>query len=181
LDLEVDVAKLEIEKSLTLHKTEHTWPGGAVYRATITITAKLKVGVTISVTLFGFTVWSYTVTEADVATGQITASFSVWLPIRKGQVCVPWTVDPIIYWCTIKEDIVGSTFYDDIDLPAYPYKSQLPSPDFKVDIKDVATAAAGFGSAPGHTRWSVVADINGDYKIDIKDIAAIAKQFGWVG
>jgi ABC-type transport system substrate-binding protein len=84
-------------------------------------------------------------------------------------------------YVTIKEDIAGSTYYDDVDLGIYTYKSQLPSPDMKVDIKDVALAAKAFGSYPGADRWSTVADINSDYKIDIKDIAAIAKMFGWVG
>lgn len=86
----------------------------------------------------------------------------------------------VVYWGTIREDIAGSTLYDDIGYPTYPYKSQLPSPDFKVDIKDVALAAKGFGSYPGHERWVPVADINCDHKIDIKDIAAIARMFGWV-
>jgi hypothetical protein len=74
-------------------------------------------------------------------------------------------------WGSTKEDITGTFEFD-------PW---LVQPDFKVDIKDVATAAKAFGSYPGHPRWSTVADINGDYKIDIKDIAAIAKKFGWTG
>ena len=87
-------------------------------------------------------------------------------------------VTKLIY-VTCKEDIAGSTFYDDIGFPTYPYKSQLVTPDFKVDIKDVAAASKAFGSYPGHKYWNSVADINGDYKIDIKDIAAISKMFGW--
>jgi len=85
----------------------------------------------------------------------------------------------LVLWVTIPEDIVGSTFYDDIGMPDYPYKNELPSPDIKVDIKDIAYAAWAFGSYPGHERWSIVADITGDYKIDIKDIAQIARKFGW--
>lgn len=84
-------------------------------------------------------------------------------------------------YTTIKEDIAGSTFYDDTGLPGYPYKKDLPTPDLKVDIKDVALAAKAFGGYPGHERWSTVADINNDCKIDIRDVAAIAKMFGWVG
>jgi hypothetical protein len=100
-------------------------------------------------------------------------------------------------WHTLVTDISGSTWYDQVDanirgeliagglyaydFAAYPHKIQLPTPDIKVDIKDVALAAKGFGAYPGHGRWSAVADINGDYKIDIKDIAGIAKDFGWVG
>jgi ABC-type transport system substrate-binding protein len=75
------------------------------------------------------------------------------------------------WWGTIKEDIGGS----------YYYNPQLPAPDCKVDIKDVAVAAKAFGSYPGHAKWNTVADINLDYKIDIKDIASIAKKFGWIG
>jgi len=86
-----------------------------------------------------------------------------------------------VLYGTIKEDIVGSTLYDDIGLGTYPYKSQLQTPDIKVDIKDQAEATKAFGSYPGHARWSPYADINNDYKIDIKDIASIAKKFGWVG
>jgi len=71
--------------------------------------------------------------------------------------------------------------FNDIGLHEYPYKIQLPSPDFKVDIKDIAYAAKAFGSHPGHERWSPFADISCDYKIDIRDIAMIASKFGWSG
>jgi ABC-type transport system substrate-binding protein len=84
-------------------------------------------------------------------------------------------------YLTIKEDITGRTYYDDIGLGTYPYKGQLVSPDIKVDIKDVAAASKAFGTYPGHPYWNTVADLNGDYKIDIKDIAAISKKFGWAG
>jgi len=89
----------------------------------------------------------------------------------------------ICYWrfyVTIKEDIAGSTYYDDIGV-VYPYKAQLPTPDTKVDIIDIATAARGFGSTPGHARWSAIADVNKDYKIDILDLASIATKFGFRG
>jgi ABC-type transport system substrate-binding protein len=90
-----------------------------------------------------------------------------------------WVNYTLIFWVTLKEDIAGSSLYDDIGLPNYPYKSELPSPDIKVDIKDIATAAKAFGTYPGHKYWNPVADINCDYRIDIKDIAAIAKRYGW--
>ena len=51
--------------------------------------------------------------------------------------------------------------------------------DGKVDIKDIATAAAAFGSFPGHERWNPICDTNNDGKIDIKDIAVTATGFGW--
>jgi ABC-type transport system substrate-binding protein len=92
-----------------------------------------------------------------------------------------WSSYTVVIWSTIKEDIAGSTLYDDLGLPGYPYKSQLPSPDIKVDmLSDIRRAAKAFGSYPGHDRWDTVADINGDYKIDmINDIRLIAKKFGW--
>jgi len=55
----------------------------------------------------------------------------------------------------------------------------LPTPDFKVDIKDVAAASKAFGSYPGHKYWNPVADITADYKVDIKDIGSITRRFGW--
>jgi len=84
-------------------------------------------------------------------------------------------------WFTIREDIVGSTWYDDLGFGDYPYKQQLTSPDIKVNIRDVSAAAAAFGSYPGHARWSTAADITGDYQVNIRDVAAIAALFGWVG
>jgi hypothetical protein len=71
-------------------------------------------------------------------------------------------------WITLPEDLTGS----------YYITPQLPAPDCKVDIKDIATAAKAFGSNPGHPRWSSIADLTGDYKVDIKDVARIAKKFG---
>jgi peptide/nickel transport system substrate-binding protein len=101
---------------------------------------------------------------------------------------------------TIREDIAGSNWYNDVSdaawlydvyapediigylasLYEYPFKDQVPTCDYKVDIFDVALAARSFGSYPGHERWNTVADLNLDYKIDITDIALIAKKFGWV-
>jgi len=51
-------------------------------------------------------------------------------------------------------------------------------PDGKCDIIDVATAAAAFGSYPGHPQWNPIVDMNGDDKIDIIDVATVASDFG---
>jgi ABC-type transport system substrate-binding protein len=92
-----------------------------------------------------------------------------------------WINVTIPLFITVKQDIGGTTYYDVMGLgstPAY-IKNELPAPDQKVDIKDIALAAKAFGSIPGLPNWNTVADLNGDYRIDIKDIANIAKQFGY--
>jgi hypothetical protein len=48
----------------------------------------------------------------------------------------------------------------------------------KVDMADIAIAAAAFGSYPGHSRWNPVADVNKDHIINLRDIAPIAQRFG---
>jgi len=45
-------------------------------------------------------------------------------------------------------------------------------------MKDVALAAAAFGSFQGHSRWNPAADINEDSRISLKDIAKIATDLG---
>lgn len=50
--------------------------------------------------------------------------------------------------------------------------------DKKVDGKDIAIIARGFGSSAGQGRYTPNADINGDGKIDGKDIVIVAKNFG---
>ncbi|MCJ7423164.1 ABC transporter substrate-binding protein, partial [Candidatus Bathyarchaeota archaeon] len=85
------------------------------------------------------------------------------------------------FWVTLKEDITGSTWYQDAGYGTYAYKNELVSGDFKVDTKDVAAACKAFGTAPGNSRWNTGADINKDYVIDVKDIAQLAKKFGWGG
>jgi ABC-type transport system substrate-binding protein len=109
----------------------------------------------------------------------VTATYLPW--IRPSD----WDFGSMFYF-TIKEDIAGSTWYDDIKFTSepyngasYPYKNELVTPDIKVDIKDVARASGAFGSYPGHAKWNTVADITGDYKIDIKDLARISSKFGW--
>lgn len=57
------------------------------------------------------------------------------------------------------------------------------SRDGKVDMKDVALAAAAFGSYPGHPRWNPLADLTGqqilpDDRVDIIDLILIVKHFG---
>jgi ABC-type transport system substrate-binding protein len=149
------------------------------------------------------------ITYNDIYIAYIPYCEYFWL-VSKVQFTIPnppgipvsttWGWDLEWYQHTIKEDIVGSTWYNDVYtqlhklppelavrlppemddiLAAYPYKSELPTCDFKVDIKDVAAASKAFGTYPGHKFWNPIADINGDYKVDIKDVAAISKKFGW--
>jgi hypothetical protein len=92
-----------------------------------------------------------------------------------------WVNATFYIWITIKADIVGSTFYDDIGYPAHPLKAQLPTPDLQVDLKDVLRAALAFASIPGHSKWDSLCDINEDNKVDLKDYFAIAANYGWTG
>jgi ABC-type branched-subunit amino acid transport system substrate-binding protein len=50
--------------------------------------------------------------------------------------------------------------------------------DGKIDMKDIAAAAAAFGATPKFPKWNLEADINTDGKIDMKDIAGCAAHFG---
>jgi ABC-type transport system substrate-binding protein len=97
-----------------------------------------------------------------------------------------WVNVTVALWATIKYDIAGSNITRDMVsvLPAYatipPFvQSEDPTPDLKVDGKDIAFAALAFGEVPGGPRWSTVADVNKDYKVDGKDIALIALNFGY--
>jgi len=99
-----------------------------------------------------------------------------------------WINVTIPIYVTIKEDIAGSNLFDDMvaKLPGYGLgpptaaaKKLVPTPDRKVDMKDVGGAAQAFGTTPGHIRWNSVADINLDFTVDMKDIGAIARQFGY--
>jgi hypothetical protein len=53
--------------------------------------------------------------------------------------------------------------------------------DGKVDMADIAIAAAAFGSTPGSPRWNPAADVNKDHIVDLRDIALIAKRFRLAG
>lgn len=50
--------------------------------------------------------------------------------------------------------------------------------DGSVNMKDIAIAAAAFGSTPNSPKWNPISDVNHDGKVDIKDIALIAGDFG---
>jgi len=142
--------------------------------------------------LTGSYYWPF-VAKNTTGSSSATDSLSIASPVGKVTVTVTETVtittnptnytyttsSTIIIYATIPQDIYGSTFYDDIGLSSYAFKSELPTSDFTVDMKDVRGAAKGYGAGPGHPRWSIVADINGDHYIDMKDIRAIAKLFGW--
>jgi ABC-type transport system substrate-binding protein len=131
-------------------------------------------------------------TTTNIAIPPMTSWMHIWTGNIKGKKTTSITIGVTqpselvgsysydkIFWGTIREDITGSTYYDDIGLSTYPYKSKLPSPDCKVDAKDVALASSTFGSYPGHPKWNPIVDITGDYKIDARDVAAIASKFGW--
>jgi ABC-type transport system substrate-binding protein len=149
---------------------EHTLPNGTVKEYTTTFEMPSKeFGITIPETyncvneLYGKHIWK------------------VRNHIEDGPWASTWNNFTVVVYITKAEDVAGSTLYDDIGLGDYPYKTQLPSPDIKINIFDIALAARAFGSYPGHERWNTVADLTGDYKIDILDIARMARLFGWVG
>lgn len=164
-----------------VHRRNIRWTPFAWYDVDVHIWFTVTVAARVVIDVAGIDVWGQ-----NFAVGAIV-NLNLWFtvgPLLRWPWypnCVRVVIDPSLLWFTIKEDITGRTLYDDIGVPGYPYKSELPSPDFKVDMKDIATAAKAFGSYPGHSKWNTVADITGDYKIDIKDIAGIAKKFGWVG
>lgn len=51
-------------------------------------------------------------------------------------------------------------------------------PDGKVDIKDLASIAIGYGQSVGQPKYVSNNDLNSDGKIDIKDLALAAKNYG---
>jgi hypothetical protein len=86
-------------------------------------------------------------------------------------------------WFTNAADIGGSNLYADLGYSGGVYTfaltGEIPTPDLKVDGRDITLAAKAFGTVPGSSRWNPVCDVNHDYKIDGRDITIIAKQFGW--
>ena len=50
--------------------------------------------------------------------------------------------------------------------------------DYKIDIKDIAAVAIGFGTFLGFERYEFYADFDYDLKTDIKDIAKCALIYG---
>lgn len=50
--------------------------------------------------------------------------------------------------------------------------------DNKIDVRDVAAVARGYGEFEGRPRWNPDLDFNGDGKINIKDVALVAQKFG---
>ena len=118
----------------------------------------------------------------------------------------PFHFDLEWYQPTSPADIGGSNWYTDMSkiltlsppgltlplvnptnswgsLANYPYRTELPTCDLKVDGKDLTALAAAFGAYPGIPKgnWNSIADINKDYKVDGKDLTIIGKNFGWPG
>lgn len=48
----------------------------------------------------------------------------------------------------------------------------------KVDMDDVTTVLAAFGSHSTHPRWNPIADLNHDGKVDLADIIIVLENFG---
>jgi len=49
--------------------------------------------------------------------------------------------------------------------------------DGKVDMKDIATVAAAFGTREGHARWNAMADVNLDGVVNMMDLGLVARDF----
>jgi outer membrane protein assembly factor BamB len=166
-------------------RTDNTWWGGSLdisdnvvitwpnTTTTVINYAMTLAAATSDVTVIGPYTWPKCKTTIEV-TSTITTPGT------------PWTGQSFYakYFIkgSIREDITGSTYHKDMGLSP-PYSAILaaecPTPDCKVDAKDVAGAAAAFGAKPGQPKWWSVADIVHDYKINAKDIAAIAAKFGF--
>jgi hypothetical protein len=67
---------------------------------------------------------------------------------------------------TFIEDIVRITIIGDLNC------------DDKVDMRDVAAAAHGFGTYFGDLRYNPNADLDDDHDIDMRDIGTTARYFG---
>jgi hypothetical protein len=92
-----------------------------------------------------------------------------------------WVNVTLPLYVTQTMDIAGSTLYTDLGYGSYPtwLKNEVPTPDLKVDGRDIVLVQKAFGTYAGYTRWNSIADVNRDYKIDGKDIVLINRQFGW--
>jgi hypothetical protein len=54
----------------------------------------------------------------------------------------------------------------------------LQSPLGKIDMRDIAFVARGFGTKLGDALCNPNTDINDDDKVDMKDVAIVARDFG---
>jgi hypothetical protein len=151
----------ERQTSITIgYNVTATAPGGTSVSATGSVTLVHGVITTVIVNITpGYGKWTVTV--------KITGTRYTALTYKS------------LFWITIAQDIAGKTWYDDYPFLPYTYKGELPTPDIKVDIQDVARASGAFGTYPGSSRWNTIVDQNGDYKIDIQDLARISAKFGW--
>jgi DMSO/TMAO reductase YedYZ molybdopterin-dependent catalytic subunit len=50
--------------------------------------------------------------------------------------------------------------------------------DGRIDLQDLRTVAAAFGSKPGDPEWNEVADLDGNGWTNIVDVTLIAKDYG---
>jgi hypothetical protein len=97
-----------------------------------------------------------------------------------------WIIAKQPIWATNTADVGGSNLYTDLRYSTTSsswltpdMQAEAPTPDLKVDGRDITMCAKAFGTVPGQPRWNPVCDVNHDYKIDGRDITIIAKQFGW--
>ena len=50
--------------------------------------------------------------------------------------------------------------------------------DRKIDMGDIITIGAAYGSIPGHSKWNLYADLNRNSRVDYWDIFLVARNFG---
>ncbi len=154
-----------IEFRDTVITTEANWTHSWIGEITLFRTTSVEVNVTLPTEFEGVYSWTH------AFYGTIITYKDGWFGLYKD--IIPYFDGP---------DIAGSNLYDDLGLTEYPYKFQLPTPDFKIDMKDIAQVARAFGAYPGHPRWYMgIGDINNDYIVDMKDIGNTARKFGWIG
>jgi hypothetical protein len=98
-----------------------------------------------------------------------------------------WVNVTLPIWVTLKTDIAGSNLFNDmaaIGVPGYAgvpalVTDELPTPDLRVEGRDLSVADKAFGSYPGSPTWNSTCDVNKDYKVDGKDIGAMSRDYSW--
>ena len=150
---------------------------GLVARINVTVENNGEVSATFNVTAFGNASIIQT-TTISLSSGNITIVNFNWntTGFTKGNYTLSAQAWPVL------EDVnVTNNLYTDgwiIVAMIGDVAGNNRYPDGKVDIKDLASIATGYGQSVGQPKYVSNNDLNSDGKIDIKDLSLAAKNYG---
>ena len=144
-------------------------------RTNVTFTNQGDQDVVFNATTYANATETATILNLNLAAGKTVNATFAWntTSFAKGTYTISGYAWPVPGDTNTQNNNLTSSILVTVAMPG-----DLQSPLGKIDMRDIAFVARGFGTKLGDALWNPNTDINDDDKVDMKDVARVARDFG---